>query len=495
MKNSSFLKLTSLLMLASGIAHAQLILTPVGNFQAAVQNDLLGPGVTVNNVTYNGSPNTIAEFSGSSSLGISNGLFLTSGTCTGISNPASFFSSSATSGLGDSDLQSITTGGVMDAAVLEFDFKVQGDSVKFNFVFASEEYNDYVGSSFNDVFGFFISGPGITGNQNIALIPGSSSSVSINNVNNGYSAGASSGPCTNCAYYHDNFNDTTVAFDGFTTVLTAVAAVQPCTFYHIKLAVCDVGDQAFDSGVFLEANSFTACPLNVFNGLAPVVDTLSFCNGSSLTLSTGTAPGYLWSTGATTQSITVNQPGTYNVTINAGSCYASSSQIIVVTDTAFVTPSVSQNGTALNSSITNPNYTYEWFKDGIAVFNSDNPQLVLNTGGCYKVMITDGSGCTAISDSVCITFAGITAPALQPFHFNVSPNPVKGNPRITFDNTDHELFYLHLYNSVGKEIMDVETYGNEIILVNVELVPGVYFAELENPSSKIKARTKFIIQK
>ena len=70
-----------------------------------------------------------------------------------------------------------------DVAILEFDFTPTTDHVSFEYAFASEEYCDYVNSEYNDVFGFFISGPGINGSKNIALIPGSSDNVAINSVN------------------------------------------------------------------------------------------------------------------------------------------------------------------------------------------------------------------------------------------------------------------------------------------------------------------------
>jgi len=50
-----------------------------------------------------------------------------------------------------------------DASILEFDFIPQSDTLKFNYIFGSEEYPEYVNSGYNDVFGFFISGPGIAG--------------------------------------------------------------------------------------------------------------------------------------------------------------------------------------------------------------------------------------------------------------------------------------------------------------------------------------------
>ena len=131
------------------------------------------------------------------------------------------------SNVGDADLDQLLNFGFTteDAVILEFDFIPQDDTLRFNYIFGSEEYPEYVNSGFNDVFGFFISGPGYAGPfsngaENIALIPGTTTPVAINNVNNGYSATEPApGPGTNSAYYVENGGGATVQYDGFTTVL------------------------------------------------------------------------------------------------------------------------------------------------------------------------------------------------------------------------------------------------------------------------------------
>ena len=163
-----------------------------------------------------------------------------------------------TYGGGDADLDMDlgTPGLTMDACALEFDCVPVGDSLLFNFSFGSEEYPEYVGSSFNDAFAIYITGPGFLVPTNVAAIPGGTL-VSINNVNAG----------VNYTYFHDNQDPPGqyVAYDGFTTNLTAFAVVQPGETYHFKVVVADVADMVFDSGVFLEAFSFHS-PLHA-NGI------------------------------------------------------------------------------------------------------------------------------------------------------------------------------------------------------------------------------------
>ncbi len=230
---------------------------------------LVGSGISYSNVVYTGEPNAIGKFTtgvNPTNLGLSSGVIMSSGYVNGTGNqaigsPASNFVSTQFSGTyTDANLQSlIPSYTVKDATKIEFDFIPVSDTIKFRYVFGSEEYNEFVGTSYNDVFGFFISGPNPSGgnynNYNIARIPNTTLPVTINNVNSGsYST-----------YYVNNelLGGTTIVYDGFTKVLTAWAKVVPCVQYHIKLAVGDAGDQSYDSGVFLEANSFSSPTLSV----------------------------------------------------------------------------------------------------------------------------------------------------------------------------------------------------------------------------------------
>jgi len=232
-----------------------------------VQNVLLGSGVTVSNINYNGSLIAIGEFNGSASnVGLNSGIVMTTGTIinSGASDGPHGPNNSANSGLdngapGFGLLESLISGsaGTYNAAVLEFDFVPYSDTVQFNYVFGSEEYPEYVGSQFNDVFGFFISGPGIPGGmQNIARLP-NGDPVAINNVN----------ALSNPAYFVNNGTGSSspqngspfyIQYDGFTKVLTAESKVQCGETYHLIIAIADVGDGIFDSGIFLEANSLSS---------------------------------------------------------------------------------------------------------------------------------------------------------------------------------------------------------------------------------------------
>jgi len=240
--------------------------TTSGSPSSLVQNVLIGTGVTVSNINYTGSGGAIGQFDGSNSnIGLASGIVMTTGTIAnngaGPQGPNNQTNSGAANGYGGySLLTALMPTGIQtfNAAVLEFDFVPLSDTVQFRYVFGSEEYPEYVSTPFNDVFGFFISGPGISGTKNIALLP-NSQFVAINNIHgagqnvNGQNFSAAFG-----SLYTDNTGGSTVQYDGFTKPLTAISKVQCGQKYHIIIAIADANDQIFDSGIFLEANSFSS---------------------------------------------------------------------------------------------------------------------------------------------------------------------------------------------------------------------------------------------
>ncbi len=237
-----------------------------------VQNFLVGTGVTVSNVTFNGSANTITvsnqigSFSTGvtpTNLGFGTGLIMATGGVNVAINGQREVPITGAQIINDVQLQALKPGkSLHDVARLEFDFIPSSDTIKFRYVFGSNEYPSAVCKDFDDVFGFFISGANPAGgnyvNKNIALIPGTNSPVSVNTVNGGVSAPNPNTPCvlTNTQYFHTFIQN--ITFHGGTVLLTAWAKVVPCSTYHIKLAICDIFNTIFDSGVFLEANSFTS---------------------------------------------------------------------------------------------------------------------------------------------------------------------------------------------------------------------------------------------
>ena len=240
---------TLALVLFATSASAQLTVTDSLS-SASIAQLLAGLNVEISNVQVNCANSAMGHFSGTSEMEITEGLVLTSGQADLVAYPVGMFASAYVGAPGDADLNfSLAgTGGItQDACVLEFDCTPLGDTLLFNFSFGSEEYLDFVGSSFNDVFAIYLTGPGYPFPTNVAALP-DGTPVSINNVNNGINS--------NYFYNNEAGNGLYVAYDGFTTNLTAFAVVSPEEDYHFKVAVADVSDGVFDSGVFLEAFSF-----------------------------------------------------------------------------------------------------------------------------------------------------------------------------------------------------------------------------------------------
>lgn len=221
-----------------------------------------GPNAPViNSVTFTGAETSAGIFTDVTDVfGFESGIVLSSGNAHFIEGPNSSDNATANNGLpGDPDLDALIPGySSHDATVLEFEFECENiQYISFQYVFASEEYNEYVNTSFNDVFGFFVNG------VNIALIPGTSTPVSINNLNcgNPYDAPAGGSYCE--LFNNNDLSDGGGTFDteadGFTMVLTAETAVDPGV-NTIKLAVADAGDWILDSHVLIKGESFVCAP-------------------------------------------------------------------------------------------------------------------------------------------------------------------------------------------------------------------------------------------
>jgi gliding motility-associated-like protein len=234
------------------------VVTGPYNPQSLISNVFLGEGVQVTNIQFNGDPRAVGYFSGGTpSLGIERGILLTTGFSVSAVDDGMVQASDGNAGGSiESSLSPIATGTLNNVAVYTITFIPNSDTLRFRYSFASEEYPEYACTSFNDVFGFFIQGPGYPVFTNIAKVPGTNLPVSINNV---HPSNPAAPPCPplNVQYYNDNLGSTNQpVYDGFTDVFTALAVVTPCQSYTIKLAIADVADGAFDSGVFLEAKSF-----------------------------------------------------------------------------------------------------------------------------------------------------------------------------------------------------------------------------------------------
>lgn len=274
--------------LATNFANAQLKVDDKISIDEAI-NRLVGQGVRVSNIRLNcpsegGRPyGYFTDNTGT--LGIDDGLIMTTGSATNAVGPNNSGAKTQKNKnkSQDPDLDFIVSGNEkqFDNCIIEFDVEVFADTLTFDYVFGSEEYLEFI-RTYHDVFGFFISGPGITGRVNLALVPGTNNALSVENVNN----------ASNSQYYVDNgtggtpFDNLFVQYDGFTKKLESKIAVIPCQVYSLKLAICDVKDDLYDAGIFIAGKSLkTKAPKFSLRYEYPKFQTgIEGCNGAYVKL-------------------------------------------------------------------------------------------------------------------------------------------------------------------------------------------------------------------
>lgn len=286
------IKLIICFILITTDLHSQISLENSNTEEFYVKNNLIGPGIEIQNIKFIGNIGSIGRFEADSViLGISSGIILSTGNTNEINGPNNHAHFTSQGELpknrrtrsqllkGDKDLNIMAGSKTQDISVLEFDFIPKNNKLKFNYVFASEEYTGVVLNRCLDVFGFFLSGPYIENKINLATIPQSDTPISISSVNHK----------TNQEYFRrnggafrrlfhkintwylmkflkspkqskvDKYNSklmTQLQFDGLTTVLKVEYDVIPNQKYHIKIAIGDVSNDEHDSAIFLQAQSF-----------------------------------------------------------------------------------------------------------------------------------------------------------------------------------------------------------------------------------------------
>ncbi|MCB0738673.1 MAG: OmpA family protein [Bacteroidetes bacterium] len=266
-----FLAIVAVLCAKGQIVVHSMADTSLQSMEDLVRKTLIGNGVLTGEIKVNGSPLSFGTFTYNTPLDlVKEGLVLSTGRLKDIPGPND--STSTTSIMqtpGDVDLGKYLASSNGDAVSIEFDFIPSTDSICFNYFFASEEYPEYVGKGFNDAFAFFLKGPGYPHLTNIARITKGIKYIPITIDNINY--------ISNNEYFISNhLNDDlkniprkarsllteplalkNMEFDGMTKRLRAVAHVTPYEVYTLKIVIADVGDLRYDSGVFLEKESFS----------------------------------------------------------------------------------------------------------------------------------------------------------------------------------------------------------------------------------------------
>ena len=174
-----------------------------------IDSVLLGDGVIASSHSFQGDPMQIGFFDAiNSSINFEKGVVLGTGNVNLLDPNFNGIVFDPPNNVTDPDLlnvanevppligQTFVVSSIHDVAKIEFDFIPYSDSLKFEYVFGSSEYFDYENTQYNDVFGFFLSGPGIVGpysspsyhpngSINLAIVPGSNPPlpITISSVN------------------------------------------------------------------------------------------------------------------------------------------------------------------------------------------------------------------------------------------------------------------------------------------------------------------------
>jgi hypothetical protein len=242
---------------------------PGGPTPLQLAQALVGAGVVVSNVTYTGAPEAAGTFTGGEDIiGFEDGIILSTGHVLTVVGPNQAPNATTVHGTdGDEQLNTLSGQTTLDAAVLQFDFVPNDDQIFIEFVFSSEEYNEFVDQGFNDAFAFFVNGSNCARAAN-------NLGVSINTIN----------LSSNSAQYRNNdFGGSTIdtEMDGLTVVLICESSVLPGQTNTMRLAIADAGDASYDSNVFIKGGSLTTIPPNDPPVAVVVPNVIAECSGAT----------------------------------------------------------------------------------------------------------------------------------------------------------------------------------------------------------------------
>lgn len=504
--------LLSILVISSAFtSNAQFNVDSVSNQITAVEDLFLANGIFVNNISFIGDSAQLGWLTDgdSVSLGINEGLVLSTGVAATVSNGNNIPVGNWSNTISNPDLSGLTGFPTYDLAQLDFDFIATGDSMTFQFVFGSAEYPEWVGSSFNDIFGFFVNGPGIVGPYtnsavNLALVPGTNTVVSINTIN----------ADTNATLYNDNSQLVipNLFCDGYTVPMFAsIGNLVVGETYHITLAITDASDAALDSWVFLGGNSFQQfCTVNfleeandrgaqqcLLSQVKADLDYTVFCgtitleNQSQVNMNVANAY-YEMGDGNTipanaTDVYSYVTPGNYTVKLVYQTVDGFTSKYTLgtfpISEIMPNEPFISQNGSIVSIDNYDPSWLVSWFVSVDGGFTYTELEGITTPSFDVTGIVSDGTfiyagisnGC--LNSSVAQMVVGVNE--LNENTFSVYPQPA--DQEIFFSNVN-ELKTVRAFDATGKLVM-LENNVTNVLNVST-LSPGFYVLHVTNRNGK-----------
>jgi Secretion system C-terminal sorting domain len=187
---------------------------------------------------------------------------------------------------------------------------------------------------------------------------------------------------------------------------------------------------------------------------------LSFCQGGNVVLTASAGSSWLWSNGATTQSITVSNSGNFTVTVTAASgCSATSAgTAVAVSPNPVVTLTAAPYTSLFPGLITNltanvtpaGTYNYAWYKDNVIVPGVNTATL---TGvdayelGSYTVTVTNTTGLPCSNTSAALVIRDSATTKLF-----ILPNPNKGKFDVLYHSRNAVAYSMVIYDSKGSQV-------------------------------------------
>jgi hypothetical protein len=438
-------------------------------------NSIVEPGYAVSNAKYNCPVKALAAFKGTSDIGFEKGILLTNGLAANAIGPNNSNGKAYNNGTaGDPQLDTLLGTETLDGCALEFDFVPACDTFKIKYVFASEEYPEYVNKAFNDAFAIFISGPGVPSNRNIACVPSTNTPVSINTINAG----------VNNIYYVNNAGGTTVQYDGFTKPLIASYPVIPCSVYHLKIVIADITDGIYDSGLFIEDGSVRSSPTGKSVGRcgAGVVNLSATAASGTLNWYSEKTGGNLVHTG-TDYSVNLTTTTTFYVENVQSTCTSPRTPVTGSIYPEVPKPSITESGGVLSAPA---GYSYQWYFNGVMITGAIHQTYTPVKTGNYLVVISTDKNCSAASDVFSIT-VGIHSMSLNA-STQVYPSPANEMMYIETPANGNATITISIYSAIGK-LMHQETYlnSNQPHEMNTGFIPasGIYFMKLQSENETI----------
>lgn len=377
-------------------------------------------------------PNGIGAFNANGAdFPFQKGLILTSGNVLNAPGPNLTVHSDGTfDWLGDSDLEANTTATeTNNASWVQFDFVPLVDQISFNFIFASEEYDQFFECDFSDAFAFIVTDQNTGVVQNLAVLPGTNIPIEVTNIHPDVPGQC---PAINEEYF-DKYNfapfnpedEAAIDFNGQIVSLQAVGDVIVGNPYTIKLVIADETDTLYDSAVFIEAGSFDIGNVDL-GGDILISNGEAVCDFDIVTLDVDEIPGatYQWFkdnvelVGETNNVLIVTEGGLYRIEVayeQAPDCIASDEILVEFFDSPVFDlgddqsicdgSNITLDATPSNISELN-NITYKWFQDGTEIIGETSSTLNVTISGLYRAEVT-GNECL-ITDEITIQLASFS---------------------------------------------------------------------------------------